>query len=102
MRYSPRPIYRRTTGGQIDQLGAANDPSGMALDESGNVYVTERGTHTIFKISSRGATTPVAGGLFKAPEGLCWRRNSLIVADTGNHCLRELKFEPAQVVMLQL
>jgi sugar lactone lactonase YvrE len=92
-------IYRRTTGGQIDQLGAANDPSGLALDESGNIYVTERGTHTILKISPHGATTLVTGGL-NAPEGLCWRGNSLIVADTGNHCLRELKFEPAQDVVI--
>jgi hypothetical protein len=83
-------------------------PAGLALDADDNLYVAERGAQTIRKISASGAKTLVAGGngasgfqngtgaqaLFNAPDGICFRNGSLLVADTGNHCLREVKFIP--------
>jgi DNA-binding beta-propeller fold protein YncE len=83
-------------------------PAGMTIDDSGNLYVTERGGNTIRKISPSGTKTILAGsgfsGLqngsanqakFNAPDGICFRNGALIVADTGNHCLREIQFTPA-------
>jgi hypothetical protein len=83
-------------------------PAGMTIDVSGNLYVTERGGNTIRKISPSGTKTILAGsgfsGLqngsanqakFNAPDGICFRNGSLIVADTGNHCVREIRFTPA-------
>jgi hypothetical protein len=101
-------IRRTTPANQVEPFTTGlNAPTGVALDESGNLYVAERGSHTIRKISSTGAKTTVAGlgiggfqngsssqALFNAPEGICFRNGSLIVADIGNHCLREIKFTP--------
>ncbi|MGZ5546044.1 MAG: immunoglobulin domain-containing protein, partial [Limisphaerales bacterium] len=85
-----------------------NAPVGIAFDEDENLFVAEKGSHTIQKVSPSGTKTIVAGvsgvsglqnggssqALFSAPEGICFRNGSLIVADTGNHCLREIKFTP--------
>jgi hypothetical protein len=105
-------IRRRTPVGGIQIVAAATEPTGIAVDDTGNLYVTERASHSILKISPLGLIRVVAGSgapgaqngnalqaSFNAPEGLCFRGNSLIVADTGNHCLREIKFEPAQIVV---
>jgi hypothetical protein len=101
-------IRRVSPGGRVEtvatQLGA---PSGMAIDDSGNIYVTERASHSVRKIGPNGTKTLIAGSgisgfanggaslaMFSDPEGLCIRNGILIVADTGNHCLREIRFTP--------
>ncbi len=96
-----------------DGLGEAarfNHPSGLAVDESGTIFITDLGNHSVRKISPGGFVTTVAGdgqagyadggrseALFNSPEGICVRGRSLIVADTGNHRLREIRFEPVSI-----
>lgn len=91
----------RTVASQLTQ------PRGVAVDGSGNVYVAESGAHRIAKASQDGRKMIVAGrgvgglqngaggeAMFNAPDGICFRNGALIVADTGNHCLREIRFVP--------
>lgn len=52
------------TQGAQDGVGAAasfNQPSGIAVDGAGNVYVADSGNHTIRKITPTGAVTTLAG-----------------------------------------
>jgi sugar lactone lactonase YvrE len=104
-------VHRRNFSGPIEHIATLSEPCGIAIDESDNLYVAERAKHRIVKISPIGAQTIVAGlgssglqngsiaeAMFNAPEGICIRSNALVVADTGNHCLREIKFEPATTV----
>ena len=82
-----------------------NAPQGVAVDNSGNVYVADTGNDTIRKITSAGVVTTLAGepgnagsanGLgtnaqFYAPEGLAVDASSnVFVADTWNDTIREL------------
>lgn len=101
-------IRRMSPGGDVrtvaSQLG---QPRGMALDDGGNIYVVESGAHRIIKVSPGGTKTIIAGtgvggwhngsggeAVFNAPDGICFRDGALIVADTGNRCLREIRFAP--------
>ena len=105
---SMNEIRRTSPANQVDTIATGlNAPTGIALDDGGNLYVTERGSHIIRKISATGVKTIVAGlgvsgfqngsssqASFNAPDGICFRNGSLIVADSGNHCLREITFTP--------
>jgi len=57
--------------GQQDGQGAAarfNNPVAVATDRYGNVYVSDRGNHTIRKITPTGLVSTVAGSATAAPE----------------------------------
>ncbi len=58
----------------VDGTGADvrfNNPTGVAVDSSGNVYVADYGNHAIRKISSAGAVTTLAGnGSFGSADGI--------------------------------
>jgi hypothetical protein len=80
------------------------NPSAVAVDSVGNVYVADRGNHTIRKITSSGVVTTVGGlaqsagsadgtagvARFNAPSGVAVdNRGILYVADSGNHTIRQ-------------
>ncbi|HXE42859.1 MAG TPA: NHL repeat-containing protein [Candidatus Baltobacteraceae bacterium] len=82
-----------------------NSPSGLAFDNSGNLFVSDTGNHLIRKISSAGVVTTVAGidgqsgfadgatgsALFDSPLGIAVATNGMIfVADSGNHVIRQI------------
>jgi sugar lactone lactonase YvrE len=93
--------------GSADGVGTAasfNGPSGIAVDSTGNLYVSDTLNFTIRKVTSAGAVTMVAGGVgasgftdatgtaarFHGPQGLTLDSSgNLFVADTNNNAIRE-------------
>ena len=102
------------TAGSANGTGAAalfNNPSGVATDSSGNVYVADTNNQTIRKVTPAGVVSTVAGSpgvlgstdatgsaaSFRYPNGLASDSSgNLYVADTGNNTIR--KITPAGVV----
>jgi sugar lactone lactonase YvrE len=81
------------------------DPSGIAVDGLGQVYVADTGNHTIRKIGLNGKVTTLAGkagksgsadgtgsaARFNHPMGMAVDRGgNLYVADSGNHLIRKI------------
>jgi sugar lactone lactonase YvrE len=79
-------------------------PKGVAVDESGNVYVADRDNHRIRKISPIGNVMTLAGSgklgfsdgtgdeaNFSNPQGLAVDRSgNVYVTDTANHRIRKI------------
>jgi hypothetical protein len=70
--------------------GQFNDPAGVAVDGSGNVYVADTGNNRIQKFTSNGAYITQWGGLgsgngqLSGPFGLTVVGGNVYVVDTGN------------------
>jgi sugar lactone lactonase YvrE len=82
-----------------------NHPGGLAVDESGNVYVADTGNSTIRKITPAGVVTTLAGlptiaglengsgiyALLNHPQALAVDASgNIYVADTGNATIRKI------------
>jgi hypothetical protein len=94
--------------GTSDGLGTAaafNNPTALAIDSGGNVYVADTASSTIRKISSAGAVTTLAGvpgepgaadgpaktAHFNYPQGVAVDSSgNVYVADTGNFTIRQI------------
>ncbi len=110
------PVYAGTGAAGMANGAAAsatfNQPAGVALDPSGNLYVADLGNNQIRKITKAGVVSLFAGsatgvaGLvngtgtaarFNKPFALTLDRfDNVYVADSGNHVIR--KITPAGVV----
>lgn len=93
------------TSGWADGTGSAarfDRPSGLAVDDQGNVFVTDEGNHVIRKVTTLGVVTTIGGtpgvtgtnsgvgpdARFNLPIGVAVDPTGmLVVADAGNHCL---------------
>ena len=100
-----------STRGHADGVGSAatfSHPTGLALDDSGNLYVADAGNHIIRKIISNGTVSTLAGGAgvsgstdgvaasarFNNPTALAAASDgTLYVADTTNHTIRRLALD---------
>ncbi|MDR2881422.1 MAG: hypothetical protein LBV29_05940 [Azoarcus sp.] len=93
--------------GFVDDVGSAarfNEPSGIAMDKAGNLYVTDTFNHRIRKISPEGEVSTFAGSgvsgnadgtgnaaQFDRPEGIAIdRAGNLYVTDRGNNNIRKI------------
>jgi len=98
------------TAGYVDGPAAKaqfNGPIGLAVSGGGDIYVADTYNDVIRMITTEGQVTTIAGGgtpgyadgeqkvaLFDTPSGIIVVEDrSLIVADTGNHCLRKVTAE---------
>jgi sugar lactone lactonase YvrE len=95
--------------GTADGIGSNarfNYPTGIAIDESGNLYVADRNSSTIRKITSSGVVSTLAGvpgkegyadgplnsAQFMFPSGVTLDAHGLLyVADTSNNAIRLLR-----------
>lgn len=90
------------------QTAQFNNPSGITIDELGNVYVADSFNNAIRKITPKGEVSTAAGGgpskagykddlvakaLFNEPQDVVYDKKdkSLYVADTGNGLIRKIK-----------
>ena len=76
-----------------------NKPSGLAIDKSENIFVTNTGTHEILKLDPNGSLLAKWGGKgtddgnFHSPWGICLTNdNCVLVADHLNNRIQ--KFSP--------
>ncbi len=99
------------TAGTNDGTGAAarfNTPRGITMDEAGNLFVSDSGSHTLRRITPARSVSTVSGqagsagsldgngtsALLNAPLGITTDGGSLFyVADSGNRTLRKLFFD---------
>jgi sugar lactone lactonase YvrE len=98
--------FANSVGSADGLIGNArfNQPKGVALDTSGNVYVADTGNHTIRRISPAGLVVTMAGvagvsgsldgvatnARFFSPNGVALdSSNNIYVADTQNHIIRK-------------
>ena len=93
--------------GFVNGAGTAarfNSPTGIAIDSSGNLYVTDSKNNLIRKVTSAGAVTTLAGqtlvsgstvgsgtaARFKGPTGIAINGTTLYVTDTENQVIRKV------------
>src|SRR5690242_14673657 len=97
------------TAGYVDGPAAKaqfNGPIGLSVSGGGDIYVADTYNDVIRMITTEGEVTTIAGGgtpgfadgeqkiaLFDTPSGIIATDSSLIVADTGNRCLRKVSAE---------
>jgi DNA-binding beta-propeller fold protein YncE len=83
-----------------------NGPRTMAFDRAGNLYLALREGNAIYRVDARTLTVhhvagtgeqgyagdggPARTAKLAGPKGLAWSRDSLYVADTENHVIREI------------
>lgn len=83
-----------------------NNPDGITVDSTGNIYFTDFGNHAVRRLSPDGLVVTIAGtgapgyvdgdqnqALFRSPGGItACPDGSLLVADTQNHAIRKIEF----------
>lgn len=80
------------------ELGVAfQNPTGLAADEDGNLYVSDTFANAIRKITAQGEITTVASNILE-PMGLCWHDGVLYIAESGAN--RILKLEGSKVTVV--
>jgi len=88
-------IAGSSSGASGNQDGSAsqarfNDPSGIAVDSNGVIYVADTGNNVIRKIENGRVSTITEEGELDSPIGLCWANGVLFIADSGSHTIKAI------------
>lgn len=85
-------INARNTGSQtVSESGTVFEhPTGLASDDSGNLYVADTFADTIYRITPDGEIMTEVTGISE-PMGMCWRNGSLYVAESGKNRVVSVK-----------
>ncbi|MDD3251960.1 MAG: hypothetical protein PHV18_05300 [Lachnospiraceae bacterium] len=81
-----------TTGAAngIGTAAAFSNPTGLAVDEGGSLYIADTANNRICKVDLTGKVTTYAADLSE-PTGLCYQNGSLYIAESGNHRIIQIK-----------
>lgn len=76
-----------------------NNPYGVALDSSGNIYVSDVENNMIYKTDEDGTTPLVtANGGLSSPKGIALdSSNNIYVADSNNHNIRKFSSDGSDI-----
>jgi hypothetical protein len=89
-----------SVNGDIDflKINRFSQPRGVALDPSGNLFVVDAGTDSLYRFNSRGIERYSFGGHndpygrnFNQPYGIAYYDKTLFVADKGNNRICRFK-----------
>lgn len=76
---------------EMGDMGVIFDqPTGLAADDQGRLYVSDTGRGTIYVITEQGRVEVFEEGLNR-PMGLCWTDGALYVAETGENRILQIK-----------
>jgi sugar lactone lactonase YvrE len=95
-----------SSDGEQATVAQLNDPSGVSVDSTGNLYIAERGNNRILKVSTKGKISTVAGNgttgysgdggsatmaqLFKPIAVAADSADNIFITDQGNHRIRKV------------
>ncbi|AQS94908.1 hypothetical protein BXQ17_12820 [Polaribacter sp. BM10] len=92
-------IRKISTLGEVTTFSSSgfNEITGIAVDASGNVFVSDEGNHNIKKITPSGTVSTFVGSNLSYPAGIAFDNlGYLYVVDRGNNMIK--KVSPAGVV----
>jgi len=101
--FSRQGVRISVTGGLGREPGHFNEPTGIAVDPGGFLYVTDTGNHRIQKLDPEGRPLAQWGdwggqaGLLSYPAGLAYGHGCLFVADRANHRIQAFTIQGALI-----
>jgi sugar lactone lactonase YvrE len=100
------PDIGKVVIGEVFPPSSSKDMYGVCVDYSGNIYVSDVGTHVVYEVAEGGRIRVLAGSVghpgfvngvsgtaarFNTPQGVCCDRSgNIYVADSANNRLRKI------------
>lgn len=83
-----------TGDGGLAVLASLDTPRGVAMDNSGNLYVADTGNNRVRRVNSSGVIASFGEGPWLAPRGLAVDgEGNVYAADTDNHRIRRIALD---------